>query len=38
LGEEMASRDEPALERLQAELNELMAHLGAGATEPGWRG
>ena len=30
LGEEMDSRDDPALERLQAELNELMAHLGAG--------
>jgi hypothetical protein len=26
------------LERLQAELNELMAHLGAGTTEPSWRG
>jgi hypothetical protein len=38
LGEEMDSRDDPALERLQAELNELMAHLGAGDTEPGWRG
>jgi MerR family transcriptional regulator, heat shock protein HspR len=38
LGEEMDSRDDPALERLQAELNELMAHLGAGTTEPSWRG
>jgi hypothetical protein len=38
LGEEMDSRNDPALERLQADLNELMAHLGAGETEPGWRG
>ena len=38
LGEEMDSRDDPALQRLQADLNELMAHLGAGDTEPGWRG
>ena len=38
LSEEMASREDPALERLQAELNELMAHLGAGDTQPGWRG
>jgi len=38
LGEEMDSRDDPALERLDAELNELLAHLGAGDTAPGWRG
>jgi MerR family transcriptional regulator, heat shock protein HspR len=38
LAEEMDSRDDPALKRLQAELNELMGHLGAGETEPGRRG
>jgi MerR family transcriptional regulator, heat shock protein HspR len=37
LGEEMDSRDDPALERLQAELEELLAHLGAGDTAPSWR-
>jgi hypothetical protein len=38
LGEEMDSRDDTTLERVQADLNELMAHLGAGDTAPGWRG
>ena len=38
LAEEMDSRGDPALERLQGELNELMGHLGASETEPGRRG
>ncbi len=38
LSDEMDGRDDPALERLRADLDELMAHLGAGESEPGWRG
>ena len=38
LEDDAASRDDPALERLRADLNGLMAHLGAGDAEPTWRG
>ena len=34
LGQETASRDDPTLERLQADLDALMTHLGADGTEP----
>lgn len=37
LGEESASRDDPTLERLRADLSQLMAHLGAEGIEPNWR-
>jgi hypothetical protein len=37
LGEETATRDDPALARVRADLDELMAHLGAADTES-WRG
>ena len=38
LDEETATRDDPALERVQADLNELMAHLGVVDAESSWRG
>src|SRR3954464_4515370 len=38
LGEETAARDDPALERVQADLDALMAHLGAADPESTWRG
>jgi hypothetical protein len=38
LGDESATRNDPALERLQSDLNELMAHLGATDAESTWRG
>jgi len=34
LDQETAARDDPALERLQADLDALMAHLGADGAEP----
>lgn len=34
LDQETASRDDPTLERLQADLDALMTHLGADGTEP----
>jgi MerR family transcriptional regulator/heat shock protein HspR len=37
LGDEMATRDDPALERVRADLNELMTHLGVDSTESTWR-
>jgi hypothetical protein len=37
LGEEMASRDDPALERVKADLNELLVHLGVEVSESTWR-
>jgi MerR family transcriptional regulator, heat shock protein HspR len=37
LDEEMLSRDDPALERVRADLDELMAHLGVDSTESTWR-
>jgi hypothetical protein len=33
----MSSRDDPALERVRADLDELMAHLGVDSTESTWR-
>jgi hypothetical protein len=38
LGEEIGTRDDVALKRVQADLNDLMAHLGAADTESSWRG
>ena len=38
LGEEIGTQDDAALKRVQADLNELMAHLGAAETESSWRG
>jgi MerR family transcriptional regulator/heat shock protein HspR len=37
LDDEMSSRDDPALERVRADLDELMAHLGVESTESSWR-
>lgn len=37
LDQETASRDDPTLERLQADLDALMTHLGADGTEPARR-
>jgi MerR family transcriptional regulator/heat shock protein HspR len=37
LGEEMATLDDSKLQRLHADLGELMALLGAGETEPSQR-
>ena len=34
LDQETASRDDPTLERLQADLDALITHLGADGTEP----
>ena len=37
LDEEVSSRDDLALERVRADLDELMVHLGVESTESTWR-